>query len=79
MGGGVPGAMGGGLFYIGDNKFSACSNSKGFKKFLKINEKFAILEFLNEIFQFFENLLQFYRNCRDNLGKDLENFGNMHL
>ena len=34
---------------------------------------------LKEIFQSFENFLKWYRNFRENLGKNLENFGNMHL
>ena len=29
--------------------------------------------------RFFENFLKFYRNFRENLGKILENFGNMDL
>ena len=32
-----------------------------------------------EILRFFENFLKFYRNFRENLGKNLENFGNMDL
>ena len=29
--------------------------------------------------RFFEKFLKFYRNLRENLGENLENFGNMHL
>ena len=37
------------------------------------------LKFLKEILRFFENFLKLYRIFRENLGKNLENFGNMHL
>ena len=42
MGGGVPGAMGG-TFYTGEITNLGFSNSKGFKNFIKINEKLIIV------------------------------------
>ena len=41
-----------------------------------------ILEFFENLhvnFTIFWNFLKFYRNFRENLGKILENFGNMDL
>ena len=37
------------------------------------------MKILKEILRFFENFWKFYRKFRENLGKNLENFGNMDL
>ena len=38
-----------------------------------------MFEYLHVNFAIFESFLKFYRNFRENLGKILENFGNMDL
>ena len=37
------------------------------------------MKILKEILRFFEDFLKFYRYFRENLGKNLENFGNLDL
>ena len=40
---------------------------------------YNFLKILKEILRFFENVEKFYPNFRENVGKNLENFGNMDL
>ena len=52
---------------------------KDFKFFKKQWKFYKFLKILKEILRFFEKIFKIYRNFRENLGKILENFGNMHF
>ena len=67
--------FGGYFLHCRNQKFRVFSNSKIFKKCLKINEKFQFLNILRKFCDF----LKFYRNFRKNLVKNRENFLNMDL
>ena len=79
MGDAVPGAMEGTFLHWRNQKFSVFSNSKNFKKFKKINENFIIFDNFKGNFGIFEIFLKFYWNFHENVGKNLEKFGNMDL
>ena len=58
---GVPGAMGGGLFYSGEiKKFSLFTNSKLFKKIKKSMKNLQFFEYKKEILRFFENFIEIF-------------------
>ena len=69
--------MGGVLFYIGEMKNFAFFQTRKFSKNVKKSMKnLYFLRIFKEILRFFGKL---YRNFHENLGKYLENFGNMDL
>ena len=76
----VPGATGRVLIDIGESKISRFFILENFQKLLKNQLKnYNFLKIFKEILRFFEIFLQFSRNLHENLGKNLENFGNMDL
>ena len=75
-GGGVPPAF----FTLEKSKILHFFKLENFQKMLKNQWKFyKCLKIYREMLRFFEIFWKFYRNFRENLGENLENFGNMDL
>ena len=68
------------LFYIGEIENLVFLHTRKISKNFKNLWKFYnFLKIVKQILRFSENVFKFLRNFHENLGKNLENFGNMHL